>query len=197
MYNFKRSLIGLVGLLLLVGVVALVTPFKGYGHESAPAASVQVQDVRVVNAITTPVPTRDVDARKASDIVTLLFAGSATANVFKRAQATGVLSPSEFIVPADQVLVITDVEWTRLCSNCTAGSNDKITLEVFGANGAHRLVFASVAPVGSNSQAGASESMETGFAVAEGGHVAIGPSFSSGSGSNLTVFLHGYLIPSN
>ena len=194
MYNFRKSLISLIGLLGLIGVIAVLTPFKGYGHRS-PEPIQTVQDVRVVNTTATPVPTLDVGARQASDIVTLLFAGSGTANVFKRALATGTLSGVEFVVPANQVLVVTDVEWIRLCSNCTAGSIDKITLEIFGANGAHRLVYSSVAPVGSNGQTGASESMETGFAVAEGGRINIGPSFSSGTGSNLTVFLHGYLVP--
>ena len=195
MYNFKRSLIALLGLIALVGVIGIFTPFKGYGQQS-PEAVAAVQDVQVVNATTTPVPTRDVDAARATNIITLYFAGSATGNVFRRVLSNGVMGANEFVVPAGQALVVTDVEWVHLCGGCTGGSGDKITLELFGASGAHRLVYSSVASFTSNGQAGASESMETGFAVAEGGHIALGPSFSSGT-TNLTVFLHGYLVPAS
>lgn len=194
-YKFKTSLLALAGLLALVGVVAAITPFTGYGQQS-PEAATAVQDVQVVNATTTPVPTRDVDAARATSIITLYFAGTATGNVFRRVLSNGVMGANEFVVPAGQALVVTDVEWVHLCGSCTGGSGDKITLELFGASGAHRLVYLSVAPFTSNGQAGASESMETGFAVAEGGHIALGPSFSNGS-SSLTVFLHGYLVPAS
>jgi hypothetical protein len=195
MYKFKNSLLTLAGLLALIGVVAAITPFTGYGQQG-PEAVADVQDVQVVNATTSPVPTRDVDAARAGNIITLYFAGSATGNVFRRVFSTGVLGANEFVVPADQALVVTDVEWVRVCGGCTGGSNSKITLEVFGADGAHRPVYSSIAPFGSNGQAGASESMETGFAIAEGGHIAFGPGFSSGS-TSLTAFLHGYLVPAS
>ena len=60
MYNFKRSLIALAGLLTLIGVVAAITPFTGYGQQS-PEAVAATQDVRVVNPATAPVQTKIVN----------------------------------------------------------------------------------------------------------------------------------------
>jgi hypothetical protein len=189
MYKLKNSLLTLVGLLALIGVVAAITPFKSYGQRS-PAGAATVQDVQVVNTTAMPVPTQDVNARKASDIVSLM----STSSGFRRVTANGVLGGNEFIVPADQALIVTDVEWVRTCGSCTAGPNDKITLEVFGSSGSHRPVFTSVAPTGSNGQSGDSDTMNTGFVVGEGGHVGIAPAFTNAS-NTLTVYLHGYLVP--
>jgi hypothetical protein len=189
MYNFKRSLMALFGLLALIGVVAAITPFKGYGQQS-PEAPAAVQDVRVVNATTTPVPTRNVDARRASDIVTLL-----STNIgFRRVSANGVLAGAEFVVPADQVLIVTDVEWTSSCNNCTGSFI--LTLEVNGASGAHRAVYTSYTLRASDGRAGSSESMETGFAVAEGGRITVAPTISNASTTSV-IYLHGYLVPAS
>ena len=192
MYKLKNSLLTLIGLLALIGLVAAITPFKSYGQRS-PEALATVQDVQVVNATTMPVPTQDVNALKASNIVSLM----STSTGFRRVTANGVLGGSEFVVPADQALIITDVEWVRTCGSCTTGPNDKITLEVFGSSGSHRTVYTSVAPAtGSNGQSGANDAMSTGFVVGEGGHVGIAPAFSNAS-NVLTVFLHGYLVPAS
>lgn len=56
MYNFKNSLITLGGLLALVGVIAAVTPFKGYSQQNAEATTA-VSDVKVVNPANAPVLT--------------------------------------------------------------------------------------------------------------------------------------------
>ena len=190
MDKFKNSLITLAGLLVLISIVAAITPFKGYGKPS-PEAVQAAQDVNVVNTAAAPALTRNVDAVSASDIVTLMITNTG----FRRVTANGVLAASQFIVPDNQVLIITDVEWFRICGGCTGGG-DRITLEVFGPTNTHRFVYSSVAMYSSNGQVGASESMETGFAVAAGGHVALGPGFSNGS-NTLSVFLHGYLVAAN
>ena len=189
MYDFKRSLVTLVGLLALIGVVAAITPFKGYGQQS-PEAVADIQDVRVVNTTTTPVPTLNVDAVHPSDIVTLF-----STNIgFRRVTQNGVLAGSQFIVPDGQVLIVTDVEWLSTCNGCT--NSAELTFEVVGASGAHRPVYSSHAARGTDSRAGVSESMETGFVVGEGGHITLAPSLSSSS-TTFTIYLHGYLVPAS
>jgi len=189
MYKLKNSLITLAGLLALIGVVAVVTPFTSYGKAS-PEPVQTVQDVRVVNAATDPALTRDVDGARSTNIVTLV-----STNIgFRRVNANGVFASGEFTVPNGQVLIVTDVEWISTC-NCTSGSG-QITLEVNGASGAHRPVYVSYAPRGTDGRAGATDGMETGFAVASGGRVTLAPSLSSAS-TTYTIYLHGYLAPDN
>jgi hypothetical protein len=53
---------------------------------------------KIVNLSTAPVQTRDIDAARASNMVTLAYA--ATAQVFNRALSTGSTSGGEFVVPA-------------------------------------------------------------------------------------------------
>ena len=69
MYNFKRSLIALLGLIALTGVIGVFTPFKGYSQQS-PEAVTAAQDVRVVNPATAPVQTKIVNGTAAPVPVT-------------------------------------------------------------------------------------------------------------------------------
>ena len=189
MYKLKNSLITLAGLLALIGVVAAVTPFTGYG-KAGPEAVQAAQDVRVVNTATDPALTRDVDGARSNNIVTLV-----STNIgFRRVNANGIFGSGEFTVPSGQVLIVTDVEWTSNCS-CSSGSG-QIVLEANGAGGSHRPVYASYAPRGSDGRSGANDGMETGFAVEAGGRVTLAPTLSSAN-TTYAVYLHGYLAPDN
>jgi hypothetical protein len=55
MYSFKRSLIALVGLLVLVGVLATLLPLVGRGQGTPPNGP-PPQDVIVINSAAQPVP---------------------------------------------------------------------------------------------------------------------------------------------
>ena len=212
MYNFKRSLFALLGLLLLVCVVAAITPFKGYGQESPDAATVS-QDVRVVNSTANPVPTkivngitapvpakivnassapvqiRDVDGARASNIVTLFSSG----DVFRKELPDGTFSSNEYAVPVGQVLIVTDVEWSVFRS--PAYSDTGVTLRLYISGHASIPIYTSHLFVDSNNQGASSESMETGFTVAHGAKIQI-----SGLGGHFyidSVILHGYLVPAS
>ncbi|MGB7923058.1 MAG: hypothetical protein WCF57_07425 [Pyrinomonadaceae bacterium] len=201
MYDFKRSLSTLIGLLVLIGVVAVLTPFKGYSQPSLKAAAV-VQDVRIVNqpnapvpakivnTPTTPVQTRDVDAPKASNIVTL-YASAQTSNDFRRVASNGALSAAEFVVPANRVLVVTDVVWRLAGPTSPAGST--ISLAVIGAGGAAHIVHVTHLRGDDSGDASLTESMKTGFAAAEGAKV----SMTIAGIAPKEMILHGYLAPAN
>ena len=73
MYNFKNSLMTLVGLLALIGAIAIVTPFKGYSQQN-PEATTATSDVRVVNPATAPVLTLDAPTQVLQREIDLSFA---------------------------------------------------------------------------------------------------------------------------
>jgi hypothetical protein len=54
MYKFKNSLIAIGGLLALTGLIALMTPHKGYGSGGSTSASPAGQQPTNVNVINTP-----------------------------------------------------------------------------------------------------------------------------------------------
>ena len=64
MYSFMKSLVTLIGLLMLVCVVAAITPFRGYSQQS-PQAATAVQDVRVVNTASVPVQSKIINTTTA------------------------------------------------------------------------------------------------------------------------------------
>jgi hypothetical protein len=201
MYNFKKSFISFFGLLAMIVAVAALTPFKGYSQDS-PEAPAAVQDVRVVNTPALPVPTRiinapnapahtrDVDALKASNIVTL-YASSATGYDFRRVFLNGTRAADEFVVPANQVLIVTDVVWEVTGAN--SGNGTTIDIAVRGASGAAHIVHVSHLTGDSSFGVTSSETMKTGFAAAPGAKVVLG---LAGIGPS-DVILHGYLVPTS
>lgn len=213
MYNFKKSCIAFFGLLAMITVVAAVTPFKGYS-QNAQEATAAAQDVRVVNTSALPVPTkiinapnspvptkivnaanapvqtRDVDTAKASNIVTL-HANSGTSYDFRRVFPNGSAAATEFIVPANQVLIVTDVVWE--INGANSGNGTTINLAVQGAGGAAHIVHVSHLTGDGSFGVASTESLKTGFAAAAGAKIGmsiagIGPS---------DVILHGYLVPAS
>lgn len=194
MYSLKRSAIGLCGLLLMVGAIALITPHIGYGQRDAEKAEKGPQNVNVVNQPTvtignteaSPVPMHSVDThvnRPTTDLVTLvrLNAGS-----LQRVSDDGVTENTEFVVPAGQVLVVTDFSWTA------AGD----PASVAGAGSTFRLlnnstpVHVAGITLGSNGQGSASVEMTTGVAFGAGTHVR----WVTTTAGGLDVTVHGYLI---
>ena len=213
MYNFKRSFTALLGLLLLVGVVAAITPFKARGQQS-PEAVTAIQDVRVVNPATNPVQTkivngtaapiptkivnasnapvltRDIDEARAANNVTLAYENYSY--VFKRVTSTGVHSDSEFVVPAGQTLIVTDAEWSEsACSGCS-GTTTYMSLEISPSDG-NAVVYESHALFNDNGHAFSTDSMRTGFAVASGKTIHA----YAGVNRLISCFLHGYLVPAS
>ena len=201
MYNFKRSLISLAGLLVLIGITAAITPFKGYS-QNGPQAVTAVQDVRVVNApnspvptkiinsTTAPVPVRDNDAPRANNMVTL-YASNQTGYDFRRVLSNGTRANSEFVVPPNRVLIVTDVIWDLNQPNNSTGTT--IHLGVRGAGGAAHVVHVSHLTGDGSGGISSTESLKTGFAAAAG--ATIGMSIAGLGPSN--VILHGYLVPAN
>ena len=183
MRNFKKSMVTLLGLIALIGAVAAITPFKGYGQQS-PDAVAAVQDVRVVNTGAAPVPVRDVDAPRANEIITLQYTGGS----FKRRLSSGELGVNEFVVPANRVLIVTDVEWTVQCNGC---ASIQLELYITPGSGQYGYVYVSYLKVDDvNYRSGTTDHMETGFAVAAGNRIR--PFLSSSGLSRL--FLHGYFV---
>jgi hypothetical protein len=199
MYNFKKSLMTLAGVLALLGVTAAVTPFTGYGQDGSNLETLAAQDVRVVNPTSAPVmtritnptgapvPTRNVDGPRGNNIITLRCANATC----KRVLSTGVLTNTEYVVPSGQVLVVTDMNWAGHCnSNC---STDAAQLIVgIGPTGA---VHTSTLRFSGNGKGSASETMNTGFSVAAGKQLKFVIDFTDVNGALDYLFLHGYLIP--
>ena len=199
MYNFKKSLKTLAGILLLLGITAAVTPFIGYSQDGSNVETMAVQDVRVtnpatapvqskiVNALNAPVPTRDIDGPRGNTMVTLRCKDG----ICKRLNSTGVLGASEFTVPANQVLVVTDVNWAGHCnSNCsTGGAQLTVGIEATAA------IYTSTIRFSGNGMGSASETMNTGFAVSAGKHLKFIVDLVDVNGTLDYLFLRGYLAP--
>lgn len=97
MYNFKNSLITLAGLLVLVGVIAAVTPFKGYGQQGTEAVTA-TSDVKVVNPANAPVLTLEAPTQLLQREVGISFGN-----------ASIVTDRILYTVPAGKKLVIENV----------------------------------------------------------------------------------------
>lgn len=193
MYNFKKSLTTLAGVLVLLAVAAAVTPFTGHGQGGNNIETTATSDVRVVNTsaapvmtrvvnpTSAPVPTRDVDRPRAGNIVTL----DCTTSLCYRLLPTGVKSASQFVVPAGQALVLTDVEWVTECNGCGYVSG---LLQVRIGD---TIVYTSFVTLNGNGFGGTSESMKTGVAVAAGKSLRLTTYYSYPK----STLLHGYLTP--
>ena len=197
MYNFRKSLKTLVGLLVLMAVIAAVTPFTGHSQD-AEIEPLATQDVRVVNTAaspaltkvvnpaTAPVLTRSVDEARGSNLVML----TCSLGSCKRVLSTGAASNTEFVVPAGQILIVRDVNWAGKCaSNCTTGGA-QLALGIGSS-----AVYISTLRFTSNGVGSASETMNTGFAVGAGKSIKMVIDFVDVSGSLDHLFLHGYLVP--
>jgi hypothetical protein len=192
MYSFKRSVVTLFGLLALIGAVAAITPFKGYGQQS-PEAVAATQDVRVVNTTANPALTRNIDAPRGNNIVTLYSSSVAqTAATFKRVFADGSIAGSAFVVPAGQVLIVTDLSWRATCDDCLANTVE-LSLFIYSGNTQLNRVYYTFVELGSDDQAMANENMRTGFTVGAGRSVRASHSI----GNVAFMFLHGYLVPAS
>lgn len=118
MFRFKQSLVAFIGLIALVSLIGLVTPFSGRGQgnsNNAPPPS----NVNVVNPATNPVLVRDVDRpteQPYRDTVEITMA-------FDDTGSTGALDP----VPAGKCLV---VEYATAHANLPAGQVAKVALVV-------------------------------------------------------------------
>jgi hypothetical protein len=201
MHNFKKSFVSFLGLLAMIVAVAALTPYKGYSQDS-PESPAAVQDVRVVNTTALPVPTRiinapnapahtrDVDTPKGNNIVTL-YANSGTGYDFRRVFGNGARAATEFVVPANQVLIVTDVVWELTGAN--SGNGTTIDIAVRGASGAAHIVHVSHLTGDASFGVTSTESMKTGFAAAPGAKIILG---LAGIGPS-DVILHGYLVPAS
>jgi hypothetical protein len=212
-HNFKKSLIAFSGLLAMITIIAAITPFRGYSQNTQEATAA-AQDVRVVNTPALPVPTkiinaphtpvptkivnaanapvqtRDVDGPKAGNIVTL-YANSETGYDFRRVFSNGTSAASEFVVPANQVLIVTDVVWEIVGAN--SGNGTTINLAVQGAGGAAHIVHVSHLTGDNSFGVTSTENLKTGFAAAAGAKIGM----SIGGIGPSDVILHGYLIPAS
>jgi hypothetical protein len=106
MHKFKNSLMTLGGLLALIGVIAILTPFKGYSQKALEAAS----DVNVVNTTAAPVLSKIVNAT--SSPANVLNVESIAPRVYRSfpITLTGIDGLStKYIVPAGNRLVIEHV----------------------------------------------------------------------------------------
>ena len=72
MRTLKKSLMTLTGLLMLIGIIAVATPFKGYSQQSAEA----ITEVKVVNPASAPVLTTDAPIQLIQREVILSFSSS-------------------------------------------------------------------------------------------------------------------------
>ena len=99
MHNFKRSLVALLGLLLLIGGLAAITPFKSYGKQSPDATTTATQNMLVVDPSTNA-------AQTSSALLVQAEAGQGSA-------APGNNLPAKFLV------VVTDPVTGEAVTNLT------------------------------------------------------------------------------
>lgn len=180
----------------VINTPALPVPARIVNAPNAPvptkvvnAANAPVQ-TKIVNAANAPAHMRDVDGPKASNLVTL-YASAQTNYDFRRVFSNGTRSSAEFVVPENQVLIVTDVVWEITGAN--SGNGTTIELAVRGAGGAAHTVYVSHLTGDNSFSVASSESMKTGFAAAAGAKVALG---LAGIGPS-EVILHGYLVPAS
>jgi hypothetical protein len=201
MYSFKRSLVALFGLLLLIGAVSAVTPFTGYGQQS-PDAVAATQNVfvtnpsnnpvqtKIVNGSAAPVPIRDLDAARAGNHIMLSCPDGN--GIFRRVTSTGFMGTNEFVVPAGQVLMVMDVQWLANCFSCTSRVNASLILFIGSEPGVGNIVSYTNLPLEGNEYKSANENMKAGIAVAAGRRIR----FENGQYVDRAI-LRGYLVPAS
>ncbi len=146
--------------------------------------------VNVANTSSSPVPTQNAGGgaathlgQTASKLINLTCFGGAVGGDCLQTLPTGSLGPV-FTVPADQVLVITDLEFQVLSAQVTPSPGVYLTV-VLTVNGNVVAMFAS--PEDSTSAAYGHEHMTTGIVAAGGASISV---FGPG-----TSFVQGYLVP--
>lgn len=118
-----------------------------------------------------------------------------TALICTRVLPDGTLSPN-FEVPAQRVLVVTDVTWAVTIGGVSAGSMCQFVIGVEEPSGFSTPIFTSNTVVDANGTMAASEHMTTGFVVSSIAQMSWGVIGCSGgytAGAVNSFYLYGYM----
>jgi hypothetical protein len=115
---------------------------------------------------------------------------------FLRVDPDGTRDTDEFVVPAGQTAVITDVNWSAFNMNTPSGASDNFMLSNEGSPSSP-VVFTTIARAGSDGMAFATHTLTSGIAFGAGRRIQadVSSSFVSAQPGLITASLHGYLMP--
>lgn len=218
MYKFKNTLFTHIGLLALIGLITILTPFKGYSQQQQGATTAPTE-VRVVNPANTPVATKIVNASNdpvpVSGTIKVSNTGNTALNVRSnetRAQAVYKFgefvlvaalaqeSPTIYTVPANKRLVIEHVS-----AKATLSSGEELLdFQIYIRNqdgstvGSHFLPMLAAGSTDASGYARFNMSMPMRLYLDAGMKVSFTVARNAASSNSLALLrFSGYLISSN